>query len=86
MKQRTCKAPHVYGGRAREVGERFPVEPGDVEVMLAMGRIEREKSDSVPGYVPRDMAASWAGGYATRDMTSDVQGTAAKRGYQRKVA
>lgn len=83
MPDRICKAPHEYGGRRHHVGERFHVEPGDVEVMLSLGRIEREESDPVPGYVPRDMAATWAGGYQTRDMSAEPR---EKRTYTRKAA
>jgi hypothetical protein len=84
MPERICKSPHEYAGRQVEVGQRFHVEPADVELMLAMGRIEREEGDKAPGYVPRDMAAGWAGGYATREMVAQPRPKRAT--LQRKAA
>jgi hypothetical protein len=70
MIERTCKLPHEYGGRQIEVGQRFTLEPADVALAVALGRIEREDSDPVPGFVPRDMAANWPNTYSTRAMTA----------------
>lgn len=81
MQERTCKKAHVYAGRQVEVGDRFSVGPADIELMLSLGRIEREQDDKVPGYVPRHMIGEWAGGYQTREMVA-----APKRAYIRKAA
>lgn len=81
MPERISKESHEYAGRPVKVGDRFHVEPGDVAIMLAMGRIEREEGDSVPAHVSRDMVATWPNGYATRDM-----GVRQKRTYTRKAA
>ena len=86
MQERTCKKAHVYAGRQVEVGCRFKVELGDVELMLALGRIEREEGDFVPGHVARDMVAGWPGDYATRDMSASQDQPRQKRAYNRKAA
>lgn len=81
MPERICAIAHEYAGRQVKVGDRFEVEPGDVELMLATGRVQRESDDRVPGYVSRDMAANWPHGYQTAAMTAR-----GKRTTLRKVA
>lgn len=63
--QRISKAEHEYGGRRLKVGDRFHVEPKDVELLLALGRIEPEEGEA--GYRTRDMAAAASREYQTRD-------------------
>lgn len=75
---RICKVPHEYAGRQVEVGERFDVEPAHVELAVALGRVEREPDDIVPGYVTRDMAANWPNAYSPRAMSAK-QARAARR-------
>ena len=70
MPERLCKVPHTYAGRQIEVGQRFEVDPADVELMLAMGRIEREDGDKVPAHVNARDAATWPNTYTTRDMSA----------------
>lgn len=71
MLQRICRKPLEYGGRKVSAGERFDVEPQHTTMLLAAGHIEREDGDAVPGYVPRDMAATWPHGYQTRDIAAE---------------
>lgn len=56
--QRTCKTEHYYGGKVRTPGEKFDVQPGDLEFEIETGRVEREDGDPVPGYKTRDMVAA----------------------------
>ncbi len=80
---RTCKTPHEYSGVQRKPGEQFEVEQQHVELLVGLGRIEREEGDVVPAHVSRDQAASWpASGYLTRDMNAAPAG----RRSQRKTA
>jgi hypothetical protein len=81
--ERICKMAHEYAGRQVEVGDRFEVEPGDVALMLAMGRIQREEGDEVPAHVARDLASTWPDCYNTRAMTA-ARGS--KRAYNRKAS
>jgi len=77
--QRTCKTAHWYGGKERTPGEKFDVDPQDLELEVVSGRVEREPGDKAPGWMPRDMAAQQ--GYMTRDMTAQP-----KRAYNRRAA
>jgi hypothetical protein len=66
MPERTCKVALQYAGRDVDVGERFDVEPKDVELLLTIGWIEPE--DGEAGYVTAHMEAEDSSEYRTRDM------------------
>lgn len=80
MPARVSKVIHEYAGRQIKVGETFDVHEADVDLMLAIGRIERMDTDRVPDHVSSSMAAEWPNGYSTRAMT------ARRSGYKTKAA
>lgn len=58
MATRISKAEHEYPfGHPRKVGETFEVDDKDVEVLLALGRIEPDDG-ARQSYNTRDMAAT----------------------------
>lgn len=68
MVQRVSKARHEYAGCQVEVGDKFEVEAADVELMVAIGRIERDEADRVPSFVHPSRSADWPGTYSTREL------------------
>ncbi|MBI4291313.1 MAG: hypothetical protein HY661_07540 [Betaproteobacteria bacterium] len=66
MPERISKAHHEYAGRQLHPGDRFNVEPQDLELLLLLQRIEPEEPDE---YQTRDMAAAPPAAYRTRDMS-----------------
>ena len=78
MPERTCKTTHEYAGRQVDVGQRFHVEPADVDLMVAMGRIEKEEGDKVPDHVAHSQAAAWPQ-YENRAMSTKTRRGASYR-------
>jgi hypothetical protein len=70
MPERISKVSHEYAGRQVKVGERFNVDAADVELMVAMGRVERDVEDKIPAFVHPTKSADWPNTYATRDMNA----------------
>jgi hypothetical protein len=82
MPIRTSKTEHEYPyGHLRRVGEQFHVDQSDVDVLLALGRIDAEPDEQ--GYVPGSNADPARSAYATRDMTG-ARATGSRR--NRKAA
>lgn len=54
MIERISKIAHQYAGRELAVGDRFKVEPQDVNLLLALGRIEPVEGE--PGYLSRQLS------------------------------
>lgn len=79
----TSKTVHEYPyGHVRQVGDRFDVEPGDVHILLALGRIEPE-GDGTAAYSTRDMASQPAATYSNSAMEAQPR---QKRTYTRRAA
>lgn len=83
MHRRVAKVAQEYAGRQVDVGETFDVDQQDLELLIAIGRVEREDGDAVPGFVKRDVVATTPANYNTRDMVAQPLG---KRQHQRKGA
>ncbi len=66
MPERTARVDLDYARRHVKVGERFHVEPHDVDLLLKVGLIEPDEGD--PGYETRDLSAGAPAPYMTRDM------------------
>lgn len=86
MPIRTSKTEHEYPyGHRRRVGDRFRVDESDVDVLLALGRIESEPGEQghVPGSKPEVPAQDI---YATRDMTAARAAATGRAGRNRRAA
>lgn len=84
MPLRKSKTSHEYPyGHPRVAGEEFEVASSDVDVLLALGRIEPEAGDAKPSYARRDMVPGENGLFLDRAMVAE-QGRG-KRQYNRKA-
>lgn len=73
MPIRISKTEHEYPyGHPRIAGEKFEVAPGDVDLLLALGRIEAEKEDARPSYARRDMVPGANGLFHNRAMSAQA--------------
>lgn len=87
MLHRIAKVDQQYAQRMVKVGEGFLVEPRDVPLLIAIGRIDPQADDPVPGFMPRSAQEQPAQGYATRIMTAilPAQSGPAVRGRKAKA-
>lgn len=69
MPQRVAKIEQEYAGRIVKPGESFEVEPGDVQLLLDLGRIERTAQDPPPPWYQQPVSPTPPPAvYQTRDM------------------